>query len=237
MNAEELEELEARLFASARGEPAPSAVREQTLSRMLAKRKKTGAARLVFVMAALAAALGVGLVVLLERSPEPSIGAERFSPERARESRDAAREQPPRPLVTTPDVPKQPETSRSVSPPKDKAPAPAPKPAVSSAAPLTLEEETSALQSVQAELRSGQPKAALALLDRYERAARDQHLAAEAQLLRIQALAASGRADAASKLAERFVRAYANSPLVDRARKYLPAVDAGGIEPNEEPRR
>jgi hypothetical protein len=228
---ESLDEVEARLFASARGERASSAVREQTLARMLAKRKKSRAGGRVVVLAALAAALGGALVVLsFARSPVPSIGAERFPPGSARPTREAAEDKPVAPLVPPPDIPKLPESNRGDAVGRDKAPAS--KPSASPPAPLTLEEETSALQAVQAELRSGKPSAALALLDGYVRAARHRHLAAEAELLRIQALAASGRGADASALAKRFVEAYPTSPLVDRARQYssASAVDAESNE-------
>jgi outer membrane protein assembly factor BamD (BamD/ComL family) len=119
--------------------------------------------------------------------------------------------------------------------PHDKTPAPTP--TAPSVAPLTLEEETSALEKVRDELRSGKPGTALGALDDYERAARNKHLSAEATLLKIQALAASGRASAASVLAERFVNAYPHSPLVDRARRYLVATADGGSEPSEDPGR
>jgi len=46
-------------------------------------------------------------------------------------------------------------------------------------------------------------------------------LRAEATLLRIQALARAGNAQAASTLAQRFVEQNPDSPLVDRARSFI----------------
>ena len=45
-------------------------------------------------------------------------------------------------------------------------------------------------------------------------------MAAEADLLRIEALAASGQRDAAAEAARQFVSDYPNSPLIDRALSY-----------------
>jgi len=234
MSQESLEEYAERLFASARSERARAVVREQTLSRMLVKQRAPRAWPSIMAATVLAAAAGAALVVSLERSQVPSIGAERLRRELTAHGLDSAAEKPLPPLVPAPDIPNP---ERRTSGTVLHAKTPAPKPMAPSVAPLTLEEETSALEKVQDELRSGKPGAALAALDDYERAARNKHLTAEATLLRIQALAASGRAPAASVLAERFVSAYPHSPLVDRARRYLIATDDGGSEPSEDPGR
>jgi hypothetical protein len=220
------DELEARLFASARGEHASNRVREQTLARMLQKRRQSRRAfRAAALVTVLAAAAVVSLFAYVTQQPEP-ISAERLPPGITPSSTAALVREPLVPLTPMPDLPRVPERSASRTPPSA-ASQPAARPR-SNAAPPSLEEETRALQTVQAELRAGRAQRALTALDDYERATRNGHLAAEARILRIQALAASGRSGEAAKLAERFLAAYPNSPLGDRARKYLVATGLGG---------
>jgi len=233
MSDESVQEIEAKLFASARAEHVADAVRERAVSRMLQARRRRHAKVVLAasLLAAAAAAAMVGLLGQFERSAPPSIVAERVPPGAARANTAAARPEPT--LAPALELPTKDPTRPSIAT-KVKA---APQPVPSNVRPLTLAAETTALQGVQAQLRAGNPGAALAELDRYELAAHDKHLGSEAHLLRIQVLAASGRTAEASALARSFVNAYPNSPLVDRARRYVVASEVGGKDPNGEPGR
>jgi outer membrane protein assembly factor BamD (BamD/ComL family) len=66
-------------------------------------------------------------------------------------------------------------------------------------------------------LRAGDARRALELIDAYRALPTGGELAAEASLLRIEALALSGQRDAAAREARQFASAYPNSPLIDRA--------------------
>jgi outer membrane protein assembly factor BamD (BamD/ComL family) len=84
-----------------------------------------------------------------------------------------------------------------------------------------LSDELSALKVASSALSAGDPQAALAALDRYDRVLKGQKMRAEATLLRIEALARGGQTEAASVLAQRFVEQNPGSPLVDRARSFV----------------
>jgi hypothetical protein len=215
---EEPEELARRLFDAARGEQPAARAREQAIERLLARRTAGTSRRTLVALGLLAAS--VCLAVGLTRSSGPKIGAEglrSMSPLMAKRTEDAKVS-----LAPVPDLP-----SVASAPSASRAEKPAPREAASAPHAVTLEEETSALDRVQAELRAGHGSVALALLDRYDRADKGGSMAAEAELLRIQALASVGRSVAAAELAQKLVRMYPNSPLVDRAREYLPSPDAG----------
>ncbi|WP_437596310.1 hypothetical protein [Sorangium sp. So ce590] len=98
------------------------------------------------------------------------------------------------------------------------APRVAPKPSASSTA---LQAELSALDAARTTLASGNAQGALALLDAYSREHPRGRMALEAEVLRIDALAKSGRPDAASQRAETFLRRHPNSVLASRVRRYV----------------
>ncbi|WP_437586253.1 hypothetical protein [Sorangium sp. So ce1000] len=93
-----------------------------------------------------------------------------------------------------------------------------PKPSGTSAA---LEAELGALDAARTMLSSGNARGALSLLDAYSRAHPRGRLGLEAEVLRIDALAKSGRADAASQRAAAFLRKHPNSVLASRVRRYV----------------
>lgn len=95
---------------------------------------------------------------------------------------------------------------------------PAAKPSTSSAA---LQEELSALDAVRTTLSSGNAQGALSLLDAYARTYPRGRLRLEAEVLRIDALAKSGRLDAAKRRAEAFLAGHPNSVLATRVRRYV----------------
>ena len=76
--------------------------------------------------------------------------------------------------------------------------------------------ELAAINSARAALVAKNPNAALAELDRYERTYPNQSFGLPAQLLRIEALAVSGRPRAAKELAFAFVAAHPESPHAAR---------------------
>jgi hypothetical protein len=101
--------------------------------------------------------------------------------------------------------------------------------------PASLPDEIAALDRARTALSSGDASGALRVLDDYERVLHGTRLTAEATMLRIDALARSGRGAEASDLAARFVAANPSSALADRARAFIKTsnssrVDAGGSQ-------
>lgn len=84
----------------------------------------------------------------------------------------------------------------------------------------TFAEQLDAIRRARSALRAGKSADALAVLDENAGALRGGSLEAEGRLLRIEALAALGRASEARELARRFLADYPNSPLVQRARSF-----------------
>lgn len=82
----------------------------------------------------------------------------------------------------------------------------------------TLADEIALLDQAREALSTRDSTRVLALVQHYDRELGGTRLRAEAALLRIEALAQSGRQAEASKLAERFIEQYAGNPLTDRAR-------------------
>jgi len=124
----------------------------------------------------------------------------------------------------------------AVSAPVTVLPAPS---ATNSAAPklppASLQEELALLDAARQALLSGDTKAARARLAQYDKQATRRHLGAEATLLRVQILAADGRAAEASALASEFVAKYPNSPLVDRAKSFVQKSPRGSIQGGKGP--
>ncbi|MGK3986999.1 hypothetical protein WME99_28425 [Sorangium sp. So ce136] len=106
------------------------------------------------------------------------------------------------------------------------APAPARSHGVSAAAKASAEKaalqaELETLDAARATLSSGNAQGALSLLDAYTREHPRGRLRLEAEVLRIDALAKSGRTDAAAQRAEAFLRRHPNSVLASRVRRYV----------------
>jgi hypothetical protein len=97
---------------------------------------------------------------------------------------------------------------------------------VAAPAPLTLAAELELLKQARSALRAGEGQRALELLDGHAQRRASSALEAEATLLRIEALAELGRRREASELAQRFLRAYPNSALADRARSFTQSAGA-----------
>jgi hypothetical protein len=84
-----------------------------------------------------------------------------------------------------------------------------------------LTAEVAALEAARTRLAEGDARAALALLDAYAVAYPAGNLQPEADVLRIEALAKSGRPAAAKNLAQAFMQRYPNSVLTARVRGHL----------------
>lgn len=84
-----------------------------------------------------------------------------------------------------------------------------------------LAAELAALDAARAKLTSGDGRAALILLDGYQREFPKPRLALEAEVLRIDALDRSGQSDLARKRAATFVRNHPKGVLTGRVRRYL----------------
>src|SRR5439155_11813628 len=82
----------------------------------------------------------------------------------------------------------------------------------------SLVEEVALLDRAREALVAGDPRRALAALDAYERARVGTRLAAEATLLRIEGLLASGDRARAASLAAEFLRAHPERPVAGRMR-------------------
>jgi len=88
-------------------------------------------------------------------------------------------------------------------------------------APVPLSRELASLDAARAALARGDTPRALALLDRYTRTYPRGRLDMEAEVLRIDALAESGRTDAAHARARDFLRRHPNSVLAAHVRTRL----------------
>ncbi|WP_437775145.1 hypothetical protein [Sorangium sp. So ce1097] len=93
--------------------------------------------------------------------------------------------------------------------------------ATSSAESAALQAELDALDAARSALSSGNAQGALSLLDTYTREHPRGRLRLEAEVLRIDALAKSGRNDAAAQRAQAFLRRHPNSVLASRVRRYV----------------
>ncbi|WP_433934309.1 hypothetical protein AB3662_07305 [Sorangium cellulosum] len=94
--------------------------------------------------------------------------------------------------------------------------------------PSTLASELALLDTARRALRSGDPAAAVALLDRHAREFAGAQLADEAAAIRVEALASKGDRAGARAAARRFLEAHPGSPHVDRVES------AAGIGAREE---
>ena len=217
MMPDDLDELSHRLFAAARRERPNARVRSRALAAALASsREKSLPLGKIFAVTALAA--GVVVLAANAQPSEPLASIDRETPSAITPAR----------VVRAP----TPEPSRETA----KAPAPSAvtssRPASTPRAAASLSEELELLESVRVALAAGENQRALELVDRYHHTLRGKHLRAEAALLNIQALAATGRRDEAARLARAFVEENPGSPLVDRARSYVGATSTENLREN-----
>jgi hypothetical protein len=100
------------------------------------------------------------------------------------------------------------------------APAPVATSPEREAARLSLTRELAAVDAARATLARGEARKALSLLDAYTQNHPHGRLELEAEVLRIDALARSGQADAAKVRAQAFLRRHPNSVLAARVRAH-----------------
>jgi hypothetical protein len=204
--------LAERLFEAARRERPRGAARAGTL-RALSERRNRGSSSLAKLALVAALAGLAGLVVALRPSGAP---APRISAERPLEG-PSHLEQPESPAARHHALPSAVAPTPSTVPPAPLARSgSAVKPRLA-----TQQDELELLDGARELLAGGDAASALSALDRYDRTPSGRSLSAEAALLRMQALAASGRSAEVKALAEQFIARYPNSPLTDRARNFL----------------
>ncbi|XXX73230.1 hypothetical protein WMF30_36835 [Sorangium sp. So ce134] len=211
----------AALSAGAAAPAAVSAAGTATASSSLAV--KLGWTKILVALSTVGVLAGIPAGYLAwrgQQAPEP-VAVHRFGGALAGPiERAAVRPAPPAPAAAMEAVEARPEA----------VPAPAragggaaptrvdPKPSASGAA---LQAELSALDAARSTLASGNAQGALALLDAYSREHPRGRLGLEAEVLRIDALAKSGRLDAASQRAKAFLQRHPNSVLASRVRRYV----------------
>ncbi|MES1173889.1 MAG: hypothetical protein ABUL62_06130 [Myxococcales bacterium] len=225
MTPDPIDEFGARLFEAARREQPPSGLEQRLLAGALREARAEEQRRPMALRRGLTTGAAVSVVLLAAgialqiRSPKPNepISAEPAVAHSASPKSPLAAESAPsasaRPAPTS--VP-------SIVKPTLTAPLP------SASAAVTLSDELDALKVASTALAAGDAPGALAALDRYDHVLKGSKLRAEATLLRIQALARAGNAQAASALAQRFVDQNPDSPLVDRARSFIQTTGLGG---------
>jgi hypothetical protein len=137
--------------------------------------------------------------------------------------------------TATPAPPPAHDVPRRAPRPNAAQPAPAHERAAAPASTPTLSNELGALKQIRQALRNGDGRAALVLLDRYDGGEYGSSLALEARVLRVEALDAVGRRAEAEALARRFVRDNPDSPLAERAQRFIdraaPAQPANDARP------
>jgi hypothetical protein len=209
-----------RLLAAGRNEPLPpGAVLHAIQASKAAHRRASREAvplwrctRFAVGAAALAAAAALVLVVARMRTePSAHLLAE---PPRVR-ARRAPAERPAAVHVESKEQ-RAPHARDTNGSPPARTSRPGPPPA-----PPTLAEELDALRGARTALEVGNSARALEVLDQYEHGLRGTRLGGEALVLKMEALAASGNAQAAARLAERFIREHPDHPLADRARTFI----------------
>lgn len=162
---------------------------------------------------AVGGALSVGAAVGVEHSLSPTPRPQPVVAARAAEPPPPKADEPRAPVaaVAPPEAPSPPPATPLVS-----APASSAKPAAPSIA-----EETAAIDRARRELARGEPRAALATLDDYDRRPGQHRLQQEALLLRMDALARSGNTEAAKVVAKSLLDQSPNGPHAARARQVL----------------
>lgn len=228
MTPDPIDEFGARLFEAARREQPPSGLEQRLLAGALREARAEERRRPMALRRGLTTGAAVSVVLLAAgialqiRSPKPN---EPISAEPA-VAHSASPKSPKSPLAaeSAPSASARPAPTSVPSIVKPTLTAPLP----SASATVTLSDELDALKVASTALAAGDAPGALAALDRYDHVLKGSKLRAEATLLRIQALARAGNAQAASALAQRFVDQNPDSPLVDRARSFIQTTGLGG---------
>ncbi|MEO8183740.1 MAG: hypothetical protein ABI895_33340 [Deltaproteobacteria bacterium] len=265
MSTDDIDELARRLFEAAReerpaaelvalvragGEPARGNGSPESGARLLPPRRRASGPWLRWLAAAALLGSGVLLALLGGQAPEASLSISAETPPAARPSSAPPPSQAtgaePAPLLESFEssaapraVPRAPERRQRspLAPTPPNVGASAPRVAAPVSLPLSAQLEL--LKRARSLLRSGDAASALETLDRYA-SERGTDLEDEAQLLRVEALSALGRRSEATELAGRFVAQHPDSPLSERAQRFLsdPGIPAAaGAPPTVKPRR
>jgi hypothetical protein len=210
------DELERLLIGSARSERSSARTRARTLTALGITGSAALAATAVSATAAPVGALGkvTWAKLVLGLSALGTIAAVPPTYHAWQRHQAAAHTQT---LAAAPQSP----TPRPTPTPTESTTSPDEMPAVSARASADLRRELGALDAARGSLAHGQPARALARLDAYAAAFPQPHLGLEAEILRIDALARSGRAGEARAHAKSFLRGHPHSVLAARARRYL----------------
>ncbi|HEY0468783.1 MAG TPA: hypothetical protein VGC79_31530 [Polyangiaceae bacterium] len=221
MKPDPIDRLGARLFEAARSEALPRGAEARALAaaRPVIRESTRASAhfpwRRTWIAAAACLAIAASVALLL-RPKQDSLGINA-------EPSSVAHTRPKQPAVPLAEAPSNSAPVVPVVPSLAVAHKPAPSvgPSALQSQPVSLSDELSALKIASNALSAGDPQAALAALERYDRVLKGQKLRAEATLLRIESLSRAGRAADASALARRFVEQNPGSTLVDRARSFV----------------
>ncbi|WP_437730789.1 hypothetical protein [Sorangium sp. So ce1335] len=179
---------------------------------------KVGWSKILVALSTVGALAGIPAGYLAWRGYQapPPASVDRFAAALTGPIERAVPEPPPPAAVEAAAAPSEaPEAPRNVRAAARKPGAP---PSEESAA---LQAELDALDAARSTLSSGNAQSALSLLDAYMREHPRGRLRLEAEVLRIDALAKSGRSDAAAQRAEAFLRRHPNSVLASRVRRYV----------------
>lgn len=222
--ADELERVARELFAAGAGERPRPELRERLLT--VPREQERLRPGLVLLAGCVALAAGAVLAVRAGSSDAPSF---RIDPETARTSAGAGLTPAPNVVSAIPTAVVPPPAPLKQTTAARKRPNTRSGPAESATAPRGLGAELALLNEARAHLSAGDGARALELLSRHgkTRGALD----AEATLLRMEALAATGRAAEAAALSREFIARYPQSPLVDRARSFSGEPTTGGVSP------
>lgn len=210
----DLDDLERRLFSEARREaPAPdlaqrilkqaAQLKDQPAHEAPVIRARARRSKVLLGFAGVAALAAAAALVLLSR-PKAPVG-----------------DLTPRAEPASPARPTQASSARL--PVLQRAPSPANTPPPKATKPVrpkqrSLAEQLEMLKLARGALRAGDSQRALSVLDEYAAGSNSTDMSAEASMLRIEALMASGKREQAQALAERFIARSPDNPLADRAR-------------------
>lgn len=221
MTEQSLQEMAAWLFEAARHEaPRPGAEERATDVVTASCRRRSGTFLFVShwrapLVAAAAFALAPGVWLWVRASGAPM----QILPETWL-GRTTSEIEPKKEPASAPSSAKPDNASARPIRPRQQSPGEQ-RPGVPSKPAPSLNDELAALGAARDALAAGNAAKAMKTLDHYDRALRGKKLRAEAMVLRMEALAASGQARAASRLAQRFTAAEPAHPLADRARSFV----------------
>lgn len=220
--ADELERVARELFAAGASErPAPE-LRERLLT--VPRERQRFRPGLVVLAGGVALAAAAVLAVSAVSPDAPDF---RIDPETARASArpGVQAKRGNAPALPTAVLPPQAPLKQATAATKRQNP----RSAESATPPRSLAAELALLNEARSHLSAGDGSRALELLSRHGKMPGALH--AEATLLRMEALAATGRAAEAAALSREFVARYPQSPLVDRARSFSGEPTMGGVSP------